>query len=286
MSLMDTSTRILGKLWTWLLLKPALRALLTACFAIGMGFSIALVNFFGLFFGGGAIDTFIIWSCHVCHLLFLVALAMAAPPPVAAEAAADGEAKVIEMMAETEAVAGEYNNQLKIGSNSGRNGGRGSGNGGSRGSGKNGSRWGGGNVGANSFGNNRGRQRLEQATINQKATEMVVVVAATPAAMTTATAATMTAMTAAAETKAAVAVALAAWEDGSGWCSGIGRGQQWQQGVVREVVADGGKVGTLSCVVAKCCVSHMQSQRRNSTTNSTLNSTLNLPKKNTIFEEV
>jgi hypothetical protein len=70
---------------------------------------------------------------------------------------------------------------------------------------------------------------------------VVVVGAATPAAVTAAMVAAMTAMTAVAETKAAVAVAMAAWEDGSGWCGGVGRGQQWQQGVVREVVADGGK---------------------------------------------
>jgi hypothetical protein len=48
---------------------------------------------------------------------------MAAPPPVVVEAAANGEAKVVEMMAETEAAAGEYSNQLNQGSNSGRNGG-------------------------------------------------------------------------------------------------------------------------------------------------------------------
>ncbi len=43
-------------------------------------------------------------------------------PPVAAEAAADGEVMVLDVMAETEAVNGAYNNQTK-GSDSGRNGG-------------------------------------------------------------------------------------------------------------------------------------------------------------------
>jgi hypothetical protein len=52
----------------------------------------------------------------------LTALATAALLPAAAEAAADGEAMVFDMMAETEAANGAYNNQPK-GSNSSRNGG-------------------------------------------------------------------------------------------------------------------------------------------------------------------
>ncbi len=48
-----------------------------------------------------------------------------AAPPAAAEAAADGEAMVVDMMAETETANGAYNNQPKSGSNSVRNGGQG-----------------------------------------------------------------------------------------------------------------------------------------------------------------
>jgi hypothetical protein len=51
---------------------------------------------------------------------------MAVPPPAMAEAAADGEAMVLHMTAETEAAKGAYNNQPK-GSNSSRNGRRGDG---------------------------------------------------------------------------------------------------------------------------------------------------------------
>jgi hypothetical protein len=57
-------------------------------------------------------------SClMMCHLRFLAALATAAPLPEAAEAVANGEAMVVDMMAETVAVAGAYNNQPKSGSN-------------------------------------------------------------------------------------------------------------------------------------------------------------------------
>jgi hypothetical protein len=72
------------------------------------------------------------WAFQFKHNL--AALATAAPPPAAAEAAADGEAMVLDMMAEAETVNGAYNNQLK-GSDSGRNGGQGDGDGSSRGRG-------------------------------------------------------------------------------------------------------------------------------------------------------
>jgi hypothetical protein len=58
------------------------------------------------------------WAFWFKHTLAV--LTMAARPPAAAEAGADGEAMVVDMMAVTE--NGAYNNQPK-GSNSGRNGG-------------------------------------------------------------------------------------------------------------------------------------------------------------------
>ncbi len=61
------------------------------------------------------------WAFWFKHTL--AALAMAVPLPAAAEAAADGEAMVVDMTAETEAADGAYNNQPKSGSNSGRNSG-------------------------------------------------------------------------------------------------------------------------------------------------------------------
>jgi hypothetical protein len=60
-------------------------------------------------------------------------------------------------------------------------GGRGGGNGVSRGCSKDSGRGGGGDVGANSFGNDRGRQRQGQTTINQKVAEMAVKAVATAA---------------------------------------------------------------------------------------------------------
>jgi hypothetical protein len=72
------------------------------------------------------------WAFRFKHTL--PALAMAAPPPAAAEAAADGEVMVLDMTAQTEAVNGAYNNQPK-GSDSGRNGSQGNGNSSSRGRG-------------------------------------------------------------------------------------------------------------------------------------------------------
>ncbi len=61
-------------------------------------------------------------SCHnMCHLQFLAMLeAAAAAAKALAEVVANGEAMVVEMMAETEAAAGAYNNQPKSGSNSSR----------------------------------------------------------------------------------------------------------------------------------------------------------------------
>jgi hypothetical protein len=59
----------------------------------------------------------------MCHLQFLTVLAAAAPQSAAVEAAADGEAMLVDMTAGTEAVAGAYNNQPKTGSDSGRNSG-------------------------------------------------------------------------------------------------------------------------------------------------------------------
>ena len=59
------------------------------------------------------------WAFWFKHTL--PALAMAAPPPAAAEAAADGEAMVLDMTAETEAADGAYENQPK-GSDRDRNG--------------------------------------------------------------------------------------------------------------------------------------------------------------------
>ncbi len=53
----------------------------------------------------------------------LAMLATAALLPAVAYGVADGEAMVVDMMAETEAANGAYNNQPKSGSNSGRNGG-------------------------------------------------------------------------------------------------------------------------------------------------------------------
>jgi hypothetical protein len=70
-----------------------------------------------------------IWFKHI-----LAELATAALPPAAAEAAADGEAMLLDMMAETVAANWAYNNQPK-GSDSGRNGGQGDGIGGSCGRG-------------------------------------------------------------------------------------------------------------------------------------------------------
>jgi hypothetical protein len=58
------------------------------------------------------------WEFWFKHTL--AALATAAPPPAVAEAATDGEAMVLDMTAETEAVNGAYNNQPKD-SDSGRN---------------------------------------------------------------------------------------------------------------------------------------------------------------------
>jgi hypothetical protein len=137
----------------------------------------------------------------MCHLQFLIALAMAAPP---LEAAADGETMVVDMMAKIEAATGAYDNQPK----SGRNSGQGGNNGGSRGSGKDSSRGGSTDVGANSFGSNKGRQHQGQTTINHKVAEMGVMVAAMVAAMTVATAAAVTVAMAAAQIKAAVAAAM------------------------------------------------------------------------------
>jgi hypothetical protein len=59
----------------------------------------------------------------MCHLQFLAVLVTAVPQSAAVEAAASGEAMVVDMTAETEAAAGAYNNQPKSGSNSGRNSG-------------------------------------------------------------------------------------------------------------------------------------------------------------------
>jgi hypothetical protein len=59
----------------------------------------------------------------MCHLQFLAMLSTAAPQPAAAEAAADGEAIVVDMTAETEAVAGAYSNQPKSGRDSDSSGG-------------------------------------------------------------------------------------------------------------------------------------------------------------------
>ncbi len=61
------------------------------------------------------------WAFWFKHIL--AALATAAPPPAAAEPAADGEAMVVDMTAETEAANGAHNNQPKSGRDSGRNGG-------------------------------------------------------------------------------------------------------------------------------------------------------------------
>jgi hypothetical protein len=60
------------------------------------------------------------WAFWFKHTL--ATLATAALPPAAAEAAADEEAMVLDMTAETEAANGAYNNQPK-GSDSSRNGG-------------------------------------------------------------------------------------------------------------------------------------------------------------------
>jgi hypothetical protein len=60
------------------------------------------------------------WAFWFKHTL--AALVTAAPPPSVAEVAADGEAMVLDMKAETEAANGAYNNQPK-GSDRGRNGG-------------------------------------------------------------------------------------------------------------------------------------------------------------------
>ncbi len=66
-----------------------------------------------------------------------------------------------------QAMAGADNNQPK----SSRNGGQGGGDGSSHGRGEDSERGGGGNVGANCFGSDGGRQWQRQTTINQKAAE-------------------------------------------------------------------------------------------------------------------
>jgi hypothetical protein len=102
----------------------------------------------------------------MCHLQFLATLRTAALLPAEAKALVDGKGMVVEMTAETESAVRACNNQPKRGSDSRRNGGRGGSNSGSLGSRRDGGIVCNGNVGANSFGNDGGRQRWGQTTIN------------------------------------------------------------------------------------------------------------------------
>jgi hypothetical protein len=65
---MDASTNTLGKLWTWLSLKPALSMLFTACFAGGAILDDAVVDFLGFFFGGEQLVTSSLPSSLPCMM--------------------------------------------------------------------------------------------------------------------------------------------------------------------------------------------------------------------------